>query len=228
VAMRERRPRARSDDGIKGHALRAEDAGLVFQFGRHVKLAKAGAEESQDMVKEPAAEKCGFPHGAELVFILYETERLDQGSGNGREKTAAKFRGECGLPTLQVGDGGVSGVESGELLGGLRAGLRCELGGEPLDGGDSGVAGEDFDGGGLDFRPGLRDVAAIREHAGSAAGDGEGGGGAGKSAEIAEVGKMGDQQAGEPATRHFAAQCGDAAGVVHGGSFIMAGRGSSS
>jgi hypothetical protein len=36
---------------------------------------------------------------------------------------------------------------------------------------------------------------------------------------------MGDQQAGKPGTRHLAAQCGDATGVVHGGSFIMAGCG---
>ena len=97
--------------------------------------------------------------------------------------------------------------------------------GEPFDRGNGCISRDDFDDGGVDFFPGLRGIAAIGEHARGAAGDGEGGTGAGESAEIAQIGQVRDKQAGEPGTRHFAAQCGDAAGVVHGGSFIMAGFG---
>ena len=81
--------------------------------------------------------------------------------------------------------------------------------------GDGGRASDDLNLRALHFCGGLRLVAAVGEQARGAARNGERGAGAGESGKIANIGKMGDKETGEPGFCDAAAKQPDSACVVH-------------
>ena len=69
--MRQSRPHARGDDGLKRHALRAQQPGPMLQLRGHFSLLDAGPDEAQDVVKKLAAHQRRLRHHGQLVFVLH-------------------------------------------------------------------------------------------------------------------------------------------------------------
>lgn len=177
----------------------------MLELGGNFDLAQAGTQEAEEMIEKPAPEQRGFAQDPQFVFILDEAKGLDHGRGERGEKVPAEFGRQRSFPALQFGYGGPCGIESGEL-----AGLGRELGGEPLDSGNRRGPGDDFNLCGFNFRSGLYCITAVGEHACGAARYCQSGTGSSESAEIANVGKMRNQEPRKPGTRQLAAQRGDA------------------
>ncbi len=114
----------------KAHALGAEKAGLVLEFGGDFNLADAGPDDGEHVFEELAADQCGLRHELQFVFVLDEAQRLDKRRGELGEEVAAQLRRQLGAEAGELGDGGVGGIEAGELGAGLRS--------EPLHGRDGG------------------------------------------------------------------------------------------
>ena len=169
--------------------------------------AHAGPDEAQDVLKELTAGQGGLNHQGQLVFVLDAPQGFHHGRGQSGKKRAPQPGRESGLPAGQLGNGGPCGVESGQL--------HPRLSGQPLHRGHSRSAGDDLDLRGLDLFGGLRCVAAIGKQPRCAARYRQSCAGAGKSREVAEIGKVCNDEPGEPGTPNFAAQSANAAEVVH-------------
>ena len=96
---------------------------------------------------------------------------------------------------------------------GIDSGLR----GQPLHCVNGRRAGNYLDPCGLDLFGGLRPIAAIGKQPRRPPGNGQCGAGACKGREVAEIGKVCNDEPREPGSAELAAQSTDAAEVVHGG-----------
>ena len=112
------------------------------------------------------------------------------GAASGGEKAAAQAGGQRGLPAGQIGHGGPwrGQIRRTSTPGCAASHCTAATAGEPET---------ICTWAACDFFGGLRCVAAVGKQARGPARDGQSGAGAGESGEIANVGKMGDQQARE-------------------------------
>src|SRR5579863_6155662 len=164
------------------------------------------------MVEQSATEQGCFGHEFQFVVIFDPAQGLDERCRERDEESPPQLRRQGSADAREVGYGGVSWVESDEFDPALR--------GKPDGGIVGGWAGDNLHLGSGDFGCSLCGVAAIGKEPRGAARNSKGCAGTGESAEIANIGQMGNKETMQARAGNTAAHKTDTAVVVHSGQDI--------
>jgi hypothetical protein len=112
--VRQRRARPGSHNGLKRHALRAQQPRLVLQLRGHFNLLESGPDEAQNVLEQPAPHQRRLSHQGQFVFVLHQPQSSTSGAAKRRENCAEAAR-QRGLPAGKFGHGSPRRVKSGGL-----------------------------------------------------------------------------------------------------------------